>query len=360
MKKRILLVVAYDGTGYAGYQAQKSGVPTIEGELNRALTELTGEAVEVIGASRTDAGVHAYCNLAVFDTESRIPPVKFAHAVNVRLPEQICVPVSMEVPEDFHPRHCSTIKTYEYRIYNAEMPDPTRRLYTYFSRYRFDVDAMREAAGHLVGEHDFKSFCSTYSSAKTTVREVLSVEVEEIPCTVSYNVFHISGTTGESIGQEPGTKEPAGKDIVFNPEIIDTICSPDAEEAATKLTAGDNPANPGRGGAASNKSPAPGQISGRGSGMPREIVIRVSGRGFLYNMVRIIAGTLMEVGRGFKNPEDIPAILEACDRRAAGTTAPACGLALVRYEVIEPGFEMYFGKKCQGPGPYNQGGSDSY
>lgn len=292
MSKRILLVAAYDGTGYAGYQAQKSGVPTIEGELNRALTELTGETVEVIGASRTDAGVHAYCNLAVFDTDSRIPPEKFAHAVNVRLPEQICVPVSMEVPGDFHPRHCSTVKTYEYRIYNAQMPDPMRRLYTYFSRYRFDVDAMREAAAGLVGVHDFKSFCSTYSSAKTTVREVLSIRIEEIPCRTSYNACLF----------------PKPADIL-------------TESAG----------NTG--------------ITGNTYNMPREIVIRVSGRGFLYNMVRIIAGTLMEVGRGFRKPEDIPSILEACDRRAAGPTAPACGLTLARFQVIEPGYEMDFGRK---------------
>ena len=266
MKKRILLSVAYDGTDYAGYQAQKSGVPTIEGELNRALTDLTGQPVEVIGASRTDAGVHARCNLAVFDTESRIPPEKFAHAVNVRLPDQICVHSSREVPEDFHPRRCSTVKTYEYRIYNAEMPDPMRRLYTYFSRYKFDMEAMREAAGHLVGEHDFKSFCSMYTSAKTTVREILSVEVEEVPCGIPADEFR----------------------------------------------------------------------------RPREIVIRVSGRGFLYNMVRIIAGTLMEVGRGAKLPAEIPAILESADRRSAGPTAPACGLTLVRYEIAEPGMEMIF------------------
>ena len=289
MSKRILLVAAYDGTGYAGYQAQKSGVPTIEGELNRALTELTGETVEVIGASRTDAGVHAYCNLAVFDTDSRIPPEKFAHAVNVRLPEQICVPVSMEVPGDFHPRHCSTVKTYEYRIYNAQMPDPMRRLYTYFSRYRFDVDAMREAAAGLVGVHDFKSFCSINSSAKTTVREVLSIRIEEIPCRTSYNTCLL-------------------------PKPADTL----TESAGNTGITGN---------------------------MPREIVIRVSGRGFLYNMVRIIAGTLMEVGRGFRKPEDIHSILEACDRRAAGPTAPACGLTLARFQVIEPGYEMDFGRK---------------
>lgn len=296
MDRRILLVTAYDGTAYAGFQAQKSGVPTIEGELNRALTELTGTPVEVIGASRTDAGVHARCNLAVFDTQSRIPPDKFAHAVNVRLPEQICVTRSMEVPVDFHPRRCSTVKTYEYRIYNAQMPDPLRRLYTYFSRYRFDIEAMRRAARDLAGEHDFKSFCSTYTSAKTTVREILSVEVEEIPCGGAGR-----GPEAHALNDGPG----CGKtEVVPLP----------AEEA-------DQPGRPV---------------------MPREIVIRVRGRGFLYNMVRIIAGTLMEIGRGAKDPGDIPAILAACDRRAAGPTAPACGLTLTRYEIVEPGMEMEF------------------
>ena len=296
MDKRILLVTAYDGTGYAGFQAQKSGVPTIEGELNRVLTELTGTPVEVIGASRTDAGVHARCNLAVFDTQSRIPPDKFAHAVNVRLPDQICVSRSLEVPADFHPRRCSTVKTYEYRIYNAQMPDPLRRLYTYFSRYRFDVEAMRRAARDLAGEHDFKSFCSTYTSAKTTVREILSVEVEEIPCGGAGR-----GPEAHALNDGSG----CGKtEVVPLP----------AEEA-------DQPGRPV---------------------MPREIVIRVRGRGFLYNMVRIIAGTLMEIGRGAKDPGDIPAILAACDRRAAGPTAPACGLTLTRYEIVEPGMEMEF------------------
>ena len=299
MSKRILLSVAYDGTDYAGFQAQKSGVPTIEGELNRALTELTGVPVEVIGASRTDSGVHARCNLAVFDTESRIPPEKFAHAVNVRLPDRICVQSSMEVPADFHPRKCSTVKTYEYRIWNARMPDPMRRLYTYFSRYRLDIDRMREAAAYLVGEHDFKSFCSTYTSAKTTVREVLAVEVEESP--------------GGCAGIRTDRDTPAGH--------------------GSSRTGMENPA--GRAG-------IPERENAPAARMPREIVIRVTGRGFLYNMVRIIAGTLMEVGRGAKTPDQIPDILSACDRRAAGPTAPACGLTLVRYEILEPGMEMVF------------------
>ena len=310
MSKRILLSVAYDGTDYAGFQAQKSGVPTIEGELNRALTELTGVPVEVIGASRTDSGVHARCNLAVFDTESRIPPEKFAHAINVRLPDQICVQTSMEVPADFHPRRCSTVKTYEYRIWNAQMPDPMRRLYTYFSRYRFDIDKMREAAAYLVGEHDFKSFCSTYTSAKTTVREVLAVEVEEI----------LPGCETALPGSE--TALPGSETALPGSEIT--------------LTGSENVSD-----SRSDAGPGSDSVSSAAR-MPREIVIRVTGRGFLYNMVRIIAGTLMEVGRGAKTPDQIPGILNACDRRAAGPTAPACGLTLVRYEILEPGMERVF------------------
>ena len=303
MNRRILLVTAYDGTGYAGFQAQKSGVPTIEGELNRALTDLTGTETEVIGASRTDAGVHARCNLAVFDTQSRIPPEKFAHALNVRLPEQICVTRSLEMPTDFHPRHCSTVKTYEYRIYNAQMPDPMRRLYTYFSRYRFDVEAMQRAAQALPGEHDFRSFCSTYTSAKTTVREVLSVDVETA-----------SLQTGQNGRPSEDTDLLDPRRFLSDPRLSTPRLS--TEPASDFRKSWD--------------------------GSPREIVIRVRGKGFLYNMVRIIAGTLMEVGRGAKAPEEMAAILAACDRRAAGPTAPACGLTLVRYEITEPGMEMEF------------------
>ena len=180
--KRILLTVAYDGTGYSGFQAQKSGVPTIERELNRALTELTGVKTEVSGASRTDAGVHALCNLAVFDTESRIPPEKFANALNVRLPEQICVQNSREVPADFHPRFCDTVKTYDYVIYNAPFPSPRKKRYTHYSYTPFDVEKMREAAQYLVGEHDFKSFCSIHTQAQTTTRTITEIEVIERPC----------------------------------------------------------------------------------------------------------------------------------------------------------------------------------
>lgn len=242
--KRVRLVVAYDGTAYSGWQLQP-GVRTIEGELNRCLSELLGEKIQVIGASRTDAGVHALCNIAVFDTKARIPGEKISYALNQRLPEDIRIRSSCEVPGDFHPRKCESRKTYEYRILNSSFPVPTRRLYAHFTYVPLNVELMREAASYLEGEHDFKSFCSAAAVVESTVRIILDIQIRR---------------EGE------------------------------------------------------------------------EIVIQVCGNGFLYNMVRIIAGTLMEAGRGVFPPEHVKEILEARDRRYAGPTAPACGLTLIRYE----------------------------
>lgn len=244
--KRVMLTVAYDGTVYRGWQIQPNG-ETIEGILNRCLSETLGEKIEVIGASRTDSGVHAMGNIAVFDTDSPIPADKISYALNRRLPEDIKIQKSEEVAADFHPRHCESRKTYEYRIYCAPFPMPVKRLYAHYTYIPMDVERMRQGAVYLVGKHDFKSFCSAEAQVETTVRQVDSVEVVQ-----------------------------EGK----------------------------------------------------------EIVIRVAGRGFLYNMVRIIAGTLMEVGRGHIAPEEVKTILEAKDRQAAGPTAPACGLTLVKYEFL--------------------------
>ena len=129
--KRIMLIVSYDGTNYHGWQAQPSAV-TIEGMLNEAVKSLTGEPVQVIGASRTDAGVHALGNVAVFDTESRIPAEKFSYALNQRLPEDIVIQRSLQVPASFHPRHCDCRKTYEYTIINRAFPLPEYRNTAYF------------------------------------------------------------------------------------------------------------------------------------------------------------------------------------------------------------------------------------
>ena len=286
-----MLTVAYDGTGYSGFQAQKSGVPTIERELNRAITELTGVETEVSGASRTDAGVHALCNLAVFDTESRIPPEKFANALNVRLPDQICVQDSREVPADFHPRFCDTVKTYDYVIYNARFASPRRRRFSFYSYTPYDVDKMRQAAQYLVGEHDFKSFCSVHTQALTTVRTITDIEVIERPC-----------------GEE---------------QVAERVAEGVKIEPAETYVALSGTVN----GNAKTVAPYRGVP-------PCEIIIRVSGTGFLYNMVRIIAGTLMEVGRGAIAPEQVKEILEACDRGKAGPTAPPEGLTLVRYRIL--------------------------
>ncbi len=290
--KRVMLTVAYDGTNYHGWQIQPNG-ETIEGILNRCLSDLTGEQIEVIGASRTDSGVHAMGNVAVFDMDSPIPADKISYALNRRLPEDIRVRKSEEVPADFHPRHCVSRKTYEYRIYSADFPMPMKRLYSHYTYVPLDTDRMRRAAEYLVGTHDFKSFCSTEAQVETTVRQVESVEVRE----------EIGGqTTGAAEMRGPGAA--CGADV--RPEKT-------AYEAVAAAGSGE---------------------SRREQKPDREIVIRVTGYGFLYNMVRIIAGTLMEAGRGHIAPEDIKRILEARDRQAAGPTAPACGLTLIGIEYL--------------------------
>ena len=243
--KRVRMVVAYDGTAYRGWQLQPNGI-TIEEVLNRELTALLKEPISVIGASRTDSGVHARGNVAVFDTENRMPADKICFALNQRLPEDIRIQSSMEVEPDWHPRKHHCIKTYEYKILNRKMEVPSLRLYTHFCHFDLDLDQMRQAAKLLTGEHDYKSFCNVRTQVLDTVRTVYSIDIEK-----------------------------------------------DSNDVIT---------------------------------------IRVRGNGFLYNMVRILAGTLMAVGMGQRKPEEMPDILAACDRAAAGPTAPAKGLMLVGME----------------------------
>ncbi len=166
---------------------------------------------------------------------------------------------SEEVPADWHPRYQSCVKTYEYHIFNADVPDPTRRRNTYFVSYPLNLEDMRRAAGYLTGTHDFVSFCNIRTSVEDTVRTIYDLEISR---------------------QE---------------------------------------------------------VYGAGSGRDgREITIRIRGNGFLYNMVRIIVGTLLRVGRGFYTPEQVKDILEAENRQAAGVTAPPQGLVLVGIEYLPP------------------------
>lgn len=243
---RVKLVVAYEGTNYCGWQIQPNGI-TIEQVLNETLSSLLGEEITVTGASRTDAGVHSMGNVAVFETHTKMPAEKISFALNQRLPEDIVVQESCQVPEDFHPRFSKSRKTYEYRILNCRFRQPLERRTSYFYHYPLDVSAMQKAAAYLVGEHDFTSFASVHAQTNTYVRMIYAL------------------------------------DVVREGDMIR---------------------------------------------------IRVQGNGFLYNMVRIIAGTLIQVGAGIKKPEDMESILAGKDRELAGPTAPAHGLTMIGLEYL--------------------------
>lgn len=241
MKRRIMLTISYDGTNYCGWQTQVNG-KTVEEVLNKKLTKLLGEEIVIIGASRTDSGVHALANIAVFDTVTKIPPDKVCYALNQRLPDDIRIQSSKEVPLEFHPRHVKAIKTYQYKILNRHHDMPIGRLYEHFVYMPLDYKKMKKAAKYFVGRHDFASFCSAKGQAKTTVRTIKNITLKK-------------------------------EDDMIN--------------------------------------------------------ITISGNGFLYNMVRIMVGTLIQVGLGVYPPEQIIEILKAKDRDAAGPKAPAKGLTMV-------------------------------
>ena len=247
---RILLVVAYDGSGYHGWQFQP-GIGTIEGELNKAISRLTGENITVIGASRTDAGVHAMGNIAVFDTKATIPAENYTAALNGILTADIRIMKSFRVKDEFHPRRTNTQKTYCYNIFHGDICPPQKRLYNHHVYGKLDTEAMNRAAGYFIGEHDFGGFCAAGSQAETTVR----------------TIYDMSVTSSE---EEYG----------------------------------------------------------------EHIEIRVTGSGFLYNMVRIIAGTLLWVGQGRIDEKEIPGIISSCDRAKSGPTLPPQGLVLEKYRFL--------------------------
>ena len=277
--RRIMLTVAFDGTNYSGWQIQPNK-ETIEGVLNRELSRLLNEEIKVVGASRTDSGVHAEGAVCVFDTESKIPGDKFSYAINQKLPEDIRIRNSKEVDITFHPRRVNSRKTYRYRIRHDEFPNPLDARYSYHVYTKLDIEAMRRACEFIKGKHDFKSFCSVHTDVDTTVRTVYDVHIDVTPDKRLLQMSGLMKSSGESGAMRSGGESAAGR---IRPEIID---------------------------------------------------IYVTGNGFLYNMVRIIAGTLIEVGQGKIKPEEIPAIIEACDREKAGPTAPAKGLTLIGYRMM--------------------------
>jgi len=137
--RRYRIVVAYDGTNYCGWQVQPNGI-TVEEVLNKKISKITGEDIHIIGASRTDSGVHSMGNVAVFDTNTSIPPEKFMHALNQKLPDDIVIVKSDEVAADWHPRYQDEVlKTYEYHIYNSKIPNPLKRHFSTFVSFPLEV-----------------------------------------------------------------------------------------------------------------------------------------------------------------------------------------------------------------------------
>ncbi len=298
--RRIFLKISYDGTNYIGWQSQPTG-DSVEGRLNKAISDLTGENVQVIGASRTDSGVHAYGNVAVFDTNVRIPADKFAMAINQRLPFDIRIVNSRECALCWHPRKNNCVKTYEYSIFSERIENPMTRLYAHHCYYPLNVEKMREAAAYLVGKHDFTSFTNPDSQVLleggSAVREIYSIDIE-----TEHELRYDRAFSAARTQKNEKLLQENEKLILENAELTSE----------------------------NKKEP---EIPTKGYyGMLR---IRITGGGFLYNMVRIIAGTLLRVGTGLYSPEYVREILEARDRQKAGPTAEARGLCLVDMEYEE-------------------------
>ena len=235
------LTIQYDGTRYDGWQRQGNTDNTLQGRLEGVLSRMVGKPVEIQGAGRTDAGVHARGQVASVHLPEGYTPQEVQNYLNRYLPEDVAVVDVVEVGERFHARLSATGKEYRYHIRMGSIPDVFARKYQYRVEEPLDLAAMERAAGYLTGKHDFRSFCGNRRFKKSTVREVFHIGVE--------------------------------------------VCGSD-------------------------------------------LTLVYQGDGFLYNMVRILTGTLLEVGLGQRTPESMVDILEARERTAAGKTAPAQGLVL--------------------------------
>ena len=240
----IKFIVAYDGTRYHGFAKQKE-VVTVQSKLEEAISYIVRHEVEVIGAGRTDAGVHAKGQCCIFMSDTTIPLDKLRRAINSRLPQDILIKEMAIAPDDFHPRFSAKRKTYRYQIRYKGDRDPFNYRYEYYFPRMLNIEAMKEAASYIEGTHDFKAFCAAGSTVVSTVRTIYSLELTE--------------------------KEDL-------------------------------------------------------------IQIDVCGDGFLYNMVRIIVGTLLKAGLGQIKPSDVKTIIESKDRRLAGPTVPPQGLMMLNIE----------------------------
>ena len=242
--RNIKLTIEYDGKDFNGWQKQPdNAVPTVQGEVEKALSDFFKKEITVIGASRTDRGVHALGQRAVIDVDTTVPIEKLPLAVRPFMPEDIVITDAIVVDDDFHPRFNCVNKTYVYKIYNGQYKNPICRKYTEFCYKHLDENKMNEASKAFLGIHDFKAFAASGNSSKTTVRTVFDIGVKR---------------EGDFVS------------------------------------------------------------------------ITVTGDGFLYNMIRIIAGTLMLAGEGRISYKDIEEVILSLDRAKAGKTAGPEGLTLLQ------------------------------
>ena len=318
--KNIKLVVAYDGTNYSGWQIQPNAV-TIEQLLDKAINSLTGENIHVTGASRTDAGVHAMGNVAVFKTNSTIPGRRWAYAINRFLPDDIVVQASWEVEKNFHPRHCNTVKTYEYKILNTPFPFPKERNYSWHVSHDLNINKMKEAAQILVGEHDFKSFSCVRTQTESTVRHIYSIEI------IKENIYNknISEKFSNKYNNDSIKKNGDNNKNCHDMKASDNMSGLSDKIIGKNYSCDDKLQN--------NNVSAANRADNISNGS--YITIRIKGNGFLYNMVRIIAGTLMQVGRGQLTPAAVQNMLLSKDRCSAGQTAPPQGLTLMGIDYVD-------------------------
>jgi tRNA pseudouridine38-40 synthase len=242
--RNLRLEIEYDGTRFFGWQVQ-DGKPTVQGELERAIQEITGAPATLIGSGRTDAGVHAVGQVANFRTTSRLPEAKWPLALNAHLPPDIRVVNAKDVPLEFHAQFGAKRKTYVYTVLNRDVASAIERDHCHLIRKPLDVRAMNEAAGHLVGTHDFRAFGSEMGEKERTIRTIDRAEI-----------------------------------------------------------------------------------------LPDRALVRFlfRGSGFLYNQVRAMVGTLIEVGLGKAPPDHVRTVLEGKDRTKAGANVPAKGLCLISVE----------------------------
>ena len=242
--RNIKLVIEYDGKSFNGWQKQPNKL-NIQGEIEKAIGEITGEEIELIASGRTDAGVHSLGQVANFKTNSKIDIEKFPYAINSKLKKSIVIKSAEEVPERFHSRYSVHSKTYRYTINNSKFGTALYRDMEYHFPIKLDENKMQEAAKYFEGEHDFKAFKASGTSSKSSVRIIYKAVVKR---------------------------------------------------------------------------------------QDDRVIIELTGNGFLYNMVRIIAGTLVDVGIGKIEPEEIKNIIEEKERKKAGKTLPARGLCLLEVQ----------------------------